>query len=289
MSHGQATFLLDRAVLRVTGAEAHKLLQGVITNNLDKAKDGAAIHAGLLTPQGKILFDFFLVAEGDGFLIEAAKDNVAELVKRLGFYKLRAQVEIAEAPEFTVAVAWGGAPNIPEGAVAFADPRLPEMGTRVLLRAGADVAALGCAEAREADYHAMRIKLGVPEGGRDYAFGDTFPHEALFDQLNGVDFKKGCFVGQEVVARMQHRGTTRKRVVPVEGDAPLKSGADIEAAGLPLGPIGSVDGAFGLALLRLDRAEEAAAQGKKLTADGVTITLHCPAFAQFDVPGAVPA
>jgi len=289
MSHCQATFLLDRAVLRVAGAEAHKLLQGVITNDLDKAKDGAAIHAGLLTPQGKILFDFFLVAEGDGFLIEAAKDKVAELVKRLGFYKLRAQVEIAEAPEFTVAVAWGGAPDVPEGALDFADPRLPEMGTRVLLPAGADIAALGCAETREGDYHAMRIKLGVPEGGRDYAFGDTFPHEALFDQLNGVDFKKGCFVGQEVVARMQHRGTTRKRVVPVEGDAPLKSGAEIDAAGLPVGPIGSVAGAFGLALLRLDRAEEAAAQGKTLTADGVTITLHRPAFAQFDVPTAVSA
>jgi len=289
MSHCQATILLDRGVLRVMGADAHKLLQGVITNNLDKAKGGAAIHAGLLTPQGKILFDFFAVAEGDGFLIEAAKDKVAELAKRLGFYKLRAQVEIAEAPEFTVAAAWGGAPDIPEGAIAFADPRLTEMGTRILLPADADVAALGCAEAQEADYHAMRIRLGLPEGGRDYALGDTFPHEALFDQLNGVDFKKGCFVGQEVVARMEHRGTTRKRVVPIEGDAPLETGVEVEAGGLPIGPIGSVDGVFGLALLRLDRAEEAAAQGKPLTAGGVTITLHRPAFAQFDVPAALPA
>jgi len=288
MSHCQATILHDRAVLRVTGAEAHKLLQGVITNSLDKAKDGAAIHAGLLTPQGKILFDFFVVADGGGFLIEVAKDNVAELAKRLGFYKLRAQVEIAEAPEFIVAAQWGDTPNIPGGAIAFTDPRLPEMGMRILLQAGADVAALGCAEAQEADYHAMRIRIGVPEGGRDYALGDTFPHEALFDQLNGVDFKKGCFVGQEVVARMQHRGTTRKRVVPVEGDAPLETGVEIEAGGLPIGPIGSVDGTFGLALLRLDRAEDAAAQGKPLTAGDVTITLHRPAFAQFDVPAAVP-
>jgi len=288
MSHCQATILLDRGVLRVMGADAHKLLQGVITNNLDKAKGGAAIHAGLLTPQGKILFDFFAVAEGDGFLIEAAKDKVAELAKRLGFYKLRAQVEIAEAPEFTVAAAWGGAPDVPEGAIAFADPRLPEMGARILLPAGVDVAALGCAAAQEADYHAMRVRLGVPEGGRDYALGDTFPHEALFDQLNGVDFKKGCFVGQEVVARMEHRGTTRKRIVPVEGDAPLETGVEVEAGGLPIGPIGSVDGTYGLALLRLDRAEEAAVQGKPLTAGGVTITLHRPAFAQFDVPTAVP-
>ena len=119
--------------------------------------------------------------------------------------------------------------------------------------------------------------------------GDTFPHEALFDQLNGVDFKKGCFVGQEVVARMEHRGTTRKRIVPVEGDAPLETGVEVEAGGLPIGPIGSVDGIYGLALLRLDRAEEAAVQGKPLTAGGVTITLHRPAFAQFDVPTALPA
>jgi folate-binding protein YgfZ len=288
MSHCQATFLLDRGVLRVTGADAHKLLQGVITNNLDKLEDGAAIHAGLLTPQGKILFDFFVVAEGDGFLIEVAKDKLPELAKRLGFYRLRAQVEIAEAPEFAVAAAWGGVPNVPEGAIAFADPRLPEMGTRILLPASADFASLGCAEAQEADYHALRIRLGVPEGGRDYAFDDTFPHEALFDQLNGVDFKKGCFVGQEVVARMQHRGTTRKRIVPIEGDAPLATGVEVEAGGLPIGPIGSVEGVHGLALLRLDRAETAAAEGKPITAGGVTITLHRPAFAQFEVPAAVP-
>jgi hypothetical protein len=135
----------------------------------------------------------------------------------------------------------------------------------------------------------MRIKLGVPESGRDYGLGDTFPHEALFDQLNGVDFKKGCFVGQEVVARMQYRGTTRKRVVPVEGDAPLQTGIEVKAGDLPIGPIGSVDGALGLALLRLDRAEEAASKDMPLMAGDVTITLHRPAFAQFEVPTALPA
>jgi folate-binding protein YgfZ len=289
MSHCQATLLLDRAVLRVAGADAQKLLQGVITNNLDKTQGGAAIHAGLLTPQGKILFDFFVVEGSDGFLIDVAKDQAAALVKRLGFYRLRAQVEISEDAPFAVVAAWGGAPRLPDGAIAFADPRLPELGIRVLLPENANVAGLGCTEATDADYHAMRIKLGVPEGGRDYAFGDTFPHEALFDQLNGVDFKKGCFVGQEVVARMEHRGTTRKRIVPVEGDAPLTSGVEVEAGGLPIGPIGSVDGVFGLALLRLDRAEDAATQGTPLTADGATVMLHRPAFAQFEVPAPLPA
>lgn len=289
MSHCRAALLSDRSVLRVTGEDAHKLLQGVITNNLDRAQSGTAIHAGLLSPQGKILFEFFVVTAGDGYFIEVVRDKAADLVKRLGFYRLRAKVEIAEAPEFSVAAAWDGEARAPAGAIAYGDPRLAELGVRLLLPSGETVAGLGCEAASEDDYHAMRIKLGVPEGGRDYDFGDAFPHDALFDQLNGVDFKKGCFVGQEVVSRMQHRGTARKRILPVEGDAPLKSGAEIEAGDLPIGPIGSVDGVFGLALVRLDRVEDAVAKGKALMAGETRITLHRPSFASFEVPMAMPA
>lgn len=286
MSHCQATRLSDRGVLRVRGTDARKFLQGVITNNLDKAEEGAAVHTGLLSPQGKILFDFFVVPHGGDILIEAAKDTLAELAKRLGFYRLRAQVEIAEAPEYDVAAVWDGTPTLPEEALAFADPRLQALGMRVLLPDGAAISRLACAEASEDAYHARRIMLGVPEGGRDYALGDTFPHEALFDQLNGVDFKKGCFVGQEVVSRMEHRGTTRKRVVPVEGDGPLLSGTEVKAGDLPLGTIGSVAGTRGLALLRLDRAADAASKGTALTAGDATITLSRPAFAGFEMPAA---
>jgi folate-binding protein YgfZ len=144
---------------------------------------------------------------------------------------------------------------------------------------------LACEDATEEDYTAFRIGLGVPEGGRDYGFGDAFPHEALFDQLNGVDFKKGCYVGQEVVSRMEHRGTARKRIVPVEGDAPLPaSGTSVEADGVPIGTLGSVSGASGLALIRLDRAEEALAGGKGLTAGGIKLALRRPAFASFKIP-----
>ncbi len=132
----------------------------------------------------------------------------------------------------------------------------------------------------------MRIKLGVPEGGRDYAFGDTFPHEALFDQLNGVDFKKGCYVGQEVVSRMEHRGLARKRIVPVEGDAaaavPWHGGRGGRRADRRRSARSS--GASGLALIRLDRAEEALAKGSALKAGEVRITLRQPAFARFSVP-----
>ena len=285
MGQCHASLLPSRAVLRIGGADARKFLQGLITNDIDKAQGGQAIHAGLLTPQGKILFDFFVVPDGDGFLLDVAQDKAAELLKRLGFYRLRAAVEIAAAPSLAVAAVWGGSPRPPEGAIAYADPRLPELGFRLLVPSGTSAAELGCEPAQEADYHAMRINLGVPEGGRDYAFGDAFPHEALFDQLNGVDFKKGCYVGQEVVSRMEHRGTARKRIVPVEGVSALPvPGTSVEAGGVPIGTLGSVSGAAGLALIRLDRAEEALAQAKALTAGGVKIALRRPAFARFAVP-----
>lgn len=291
MGHCHATLLTDRGVLRVAGADARKYLQGLITSDIGKAEGRTAIHAGLLSPQGKILFDFFVIAADGGYLIDVAQDKAAELAKRLVFYRLRAQVEIGEEPSLAVAAAWGGEPRVPPGAIAFADPRLPELGFRLLLPAGASTADLGCLSASEEDYQALRIRLGVPEGGRDYGFGDAFPHEALFDQLNGVDFAKGCYVGQEVVSRMQHRGTARKRIVPVEGAARLPaSGTSIEAGGLPIGALGSVSGASALALVRLDRAEEALARGTPLMAADVELTLRQPAFARFPVPGAeVPA
>jgi tRNA-modifying protein YgfZ len=281
MSQCNAALLSDRAVLRVSGPAAHGFLQGLITNDIDKAKPGGAIHAGLLTPQGKILFDFFVVPAADGFLLEIAKAKAGELAQRLGFYKLRAQVEIAEDPSFAVAAAWGAPPRLPDGAIAYADPRLSALGLRILLQAEADARNLGCTIAAEDEYHAHRIALGVPEGGRDYAFGDAFPHEAMFDRLAGVDFDKGCFIGQEVVSRMEHRGIARKRIVGVEGEGPLPpSGTEITAGGAPVGTLGSVSEHSGLALLRLDRAEEAKAAGLPLRAGEVTVDLRIPGWAR---------
>jgi folate-binding protein YgfZ len=290
-NHCHAALLADRMALRVRGPDAAKLLQGLITNDIAKARDGAAIHAGLLTPQGKILVDFFVVPSADGFLLEVAAGQEPDLMKRIVFYKLRAQAEIIEEPSYRVAAVWGGRPaTLPEGAILYADPRLAALGYRVLLPASISVAALGCAEASEADYHALRIRLGVPQGGLDYAYGDAFPHEALFDQLHGVDFKKGCYVGQEVVSRMEHRGTARKRVVPVEGAAALPSpGTSIEAGTTALGNLGSVSGSHGLALMRLDRAEEALKAGIPLRAGEVTVTLDRPAWATFLATQAGPA
>ena len=285
MGHCQAALLADRAVLRVTGADARKFLQGMLTNDVGKLADGQAMYAGLLAPQGKILFELFVVAAREDLLIDVAKDRLAELIKRLVFYRLRSKVEMKEEPDLAVAAVWGASPRLPDGAIAYPDPRLATLGLRVLLPGSASFSELGCARAAEADYHAMRIRLGVPEGGRDYRFGDTFPHEALFDQLNGVDFKKGCYVGQELVSRMEHRGLARKRVVPVEGKAELPpSGTEVTAGGVPIGTLGSSSGTSGLALIRLDRAEEALAKGSELKAGEVKITLRQPEFARFLVP-----
>jgi tRNA-modifying protein YgfZ len=290
MTECHVTLLTDRAVVRVAGPGAHAFLQGLVTNDIDKAKPGSAIHAGLLTPQGKILFDFFVVPAADGFLLDVPKAKAAELVQRLVFYRLRAQVEIAEEPSFAVAAAWGTSPRLPGGAIIYADPRLPGLGQRILLRAGTGAGDLGCPLANEDEYRAKRIALGVPEGGRDYAYGDTFPHEAMFDQLDGVDFKKGCFVGQEVVSRMEHRGTARKRIVGVEGEEPLPpSGTEITAGSTPIGTLGSVSGRSGLALLRLDRAEEAQATGLPLRAGEVTVALRIPALARMKSTSQVPS
>lgn len=287
MTLAKMALLPDRGVVRVAGEDASKLLQGTVTNDMDLLDKQPAIHAALLTPQGKVLFEFFVVKAADEvFLLETARDQVGSLVKRLAMYRLRARVDIADAtPGYRVFALWGDAPvsRAPTGGSVgpFDDPRLGALGLRILAEArfAADAAASsdGSGEPPEA-YHARRIGLGVPEGGKDYPFGETFPHEANLDLLNGVSFTKGCFVGQEVVSRVQHRGSARKRIVIVEGDGPLKPGAEIVAGPAAIGTIGSVAGSRALALLRLDRALEALDKGEQLTAGGSRVTMRVPDY-----------
>lgn len=285
MSKTFVAVLDDRGVVSVAGPDAGKLLQGVITNDMDLLAGQPALHAGLLTPQGKILFDFLVVKAGDGYLLDVARDQAAALARRLAMYKLRAKADIADVSgDYTVTAIWG-AGRVSEpgaGSVRFADPRLAALGWRDMLLHPEHLRGSQAFVARRepwTEYHAHRIALGVPEGGKDYAFGDTFPHEALFDQLNGVSFSKGCYVGQEVVSRMEHRGTARKRVVPVVADAPLPaSGTEVRAGDQLIGTIGSTNGGRGLALLRLDRAREMEAAGHALMAEGVAVRIALPAW-----------
>lgn len=288
MTETQMALLPDRGVVTVTGEDAEKFLQGAITNDLGLLATQPALHAGLLSPQGKILFEFFIVRSPEGFCLETAKNRAAELADRLMLYRLRAKVEIRDvSADYTVAAVWGG-DYAPRGAsrppLWFADPRLAALGHRELVTIRSDWALGGedATSATQDDYHAHRIAQGVPEGGKDYTFGDAFPHEALFDQLNGVSFTKGCYVGQEVVSRMQNRGTARKRVVPVVAEGPLPpSGASIVAGGVELGKLGSVAGERGLALLRLDRVNEFREKGETLWAGDVQVRVELPAWARF--------
>jgi len=288
MTDTRIALLPDRGVVTVMGEDAEKLLQGIITNDMALLQEQPAIHAGLLTPQGKILFEFFVVKTPGGFGLEAARNKTAELSDRLNLYKLRVKAEILDASaDYTVAAFWGGPDELRHGGkrpLWYADPRLPDIGFRELVTMRTDW-ALGGEDANTAtqhDYHAHRIALGVPEGGKDYAFGDTFPHEALFDQLHGVSFEKGCYVGQEVVSRMANRGTARKRVVPVIGETALPaSGSEIVAGGVTIGSLGSTSGTRGLALLRLDRAAEMSGSGAGLFAGEVPVRIELPSWAHF--------
>lgn len=269
-----AVFLEDRGVVQVGGEDAASFLQGVLTNDVETLGPHEARYAGLLTPQGKILFDFLVVRlpadTGAAFALDCAGSQAADLAKRLSFYKLRAKVAISdESADHGVLAYWGGEPENAPGGIVYADPRAAGLGKREILPR-AKAVAIG--EANLADYEALRISLGVPKGGVDFAYGDTFPHEADMDALHGVDFEKGCYVGQEVVSRMQHRGGPRKRVVRVRlGGAAPAPGTPVLDGELPVGTLGAAAGANALALLRLDRVEEAKAAVRALRAGGVRV------------------
>jgi folate-binding protein YgfZ len=272
-----AVLLDDRGVVRVSGEDAASFLQGVLTNDVESLGARQARYAALLTPQGKILFDFLVVRlpadSGAAFALDCSAAQAGDLAKRLGFYKLRAKVTISnESADHCVLAYWGGEPENAPGGVVYADPRSAELGHREILPRAK---AIAIGEANLSDYEALRISLGVPRGGVDFVYGDAFPHEANMDLLRGVDFEKGCYVGQEVVSRMKHRGGARKRIVRVrlDGAAP-PPGTPVMDGELPVGALGSSAGANALAMLRLDRVEEVRAAGRELSARGVGVEVE---------------
>lgn len=276
--------LTDRGVVRIDGADSEKLLQGLVTNEIEGLTIGKARFAGLLSPQGKILFDFFVVRTETGYLLDVAAGKTADLVKRLSMYKLRADVAIADvSPGFAVYAVWddgAAALTATRACVNFKDPRHPSMGIRWLMQSPPPPDAQ-VVELAHIDYDALRVRLGVPEGGKDFDFGDAYPHEADFDLFNGVSFTKGCYVGQEIVARMQNKTVVRKRVVKVSAAHPLSSGAEIRLGEIAIGRVGTIDGIHGLAMVRLDRAADAQDKNQQLKAGGTTIDIDPDALARY--------
>jgi folate-binding protein YgfZ len=289
----QAALLPDRGVVKVSGDDSRGFLNGLFTIDVGKMTPSAARFGALLTPQGKIIADFFVFEatpeDGGGFLIDCPRALADTLVEKLKFYKLRAKVTVEDLSDtLGVMAVWDGEASSEYGP-SFPDPRLAALGMRIILPPDvADEAAadLGVTLLDFEAYEAHRIALGVPRGGGDFMYGDAFPHEADMDQLGGVDFEKGCYVGQEVVSRVEHRNSARSRVVPIVYDdyAP-SSGLPVMAGEKQVGMLGSTAGGHGLALLRLDRVADALASATPLSAGGIAIRAVKPAWAKFPFPG----
>ena len=269
--------LPERCLISLAGSDARVFLQGLITADISGLPVNEATYAALLTPQGKILFDFFVIREEeDRYLIDCPCPQRDPLLKRLQFYKLRAKIDVDVDEHRKVYVVFDGdAPG------ALRDPRPADMGKRLYSRRAS-------ADGGTHEYHERRISLGFAEGGMDFESGELFPHEVNLDQIGGLSFEKGCFIGQEVVSRMEHRGTARSRILPCRAGGRLPAnGSAIIAGERAVGRVLSGAGQDVLALLRLDRLTDGAAQSLELIADGASLLARKPAWARFDVPASV--
>jgi folate-binding protein YgfZ len=280
----KAAFLPDRGVVKVSGDDARNFLNGLVTTDVTLLRPGLGRFGALLTPQGKITVDFLIIeapsGHGGGFLIDCPRALAQGLAAKLGFYKLRAKVTVENLSDgLGVLAAWDGDPPAKPD-LAFADPRNPALGWRILVpeELAQKVADLIGADLVDSTaYDAHRIASGIPRGGLDFIYGDAFPHETNMDRLHGVDFDKGCYVGQEVVSRMQHRGTARTRTVRIVlEDASPEPGTAILAGDKSVGTIGSTADHRGLALVRTDRVADALDAGTPLTSGGLALRLAEP-------------
>ncbi|MBN9485911.1 MAG: folate-binding protein YgfZ [Alphaproteobacteria bacterium] len=283
------TLLPHRGVIAVGGEDRAEFLQGLISNDTTKVAPGQAIWAALLTPQGRFLNDMFVADGGDGtLLIETERERAPALAKKLTLYKLRSKVTVEDrSSTMEVAVVFGSGVEklLPlDGAFAFVDPRLPELGVRVLTAAGQAASLLAAHGAQPAPveaYEKLRLSLGVPDGSRDLLPEKALLLESGFDELNGVDWQKGCYMGQELTARTKYRGLVKKRLFPVKIEGPLPApGAAIERDGQEVGEIRSGAGDRAIALLRLDAVRAAG----PLTSGETRIQPEVPAWMRLPEP-----
>lgn len=244
--------LPDRGVVAVEGGDRVRFLQGLVSNDVTAAAAGRAVWTALLTPQGKWLADFFVLSDGTRLLLDCERGQAADLVARLSRFRLRADVALRDLSDaLGVYAAWNGTPDASgPGAVAAPDPRLPEAGWRIL----SPVPPPGAGPADAAEYDRHRLALGLPDGSRDLEPDRTLLLEAGFDELHGVSFTKGCFLGQEMTARTKHRGLVRRRLVPVAAPGGIlpAPGAPIVAGDRDVGTMRSGRDGLGLAFVRTE-------------------------------------
>jgi folate-binding protein YgfZ len=286
MSAGRFVVLEDRGVLAVGGPDRASFLQGLVSNDTTRISTARAIYAALLTAQGKYLHDFMLAEVGETIWLDGEAARLADLKRRLSMFRLRAKATIDERPDLAVAAVFGntafGLPSEPGAAsqlgdgVAFVDPRLAELGTRVILpreQLGRVLSEAGAVEADFAEYDQLRLSLGVPDGSRDLVLDKSILLESGFDELHGVDWNKGCYIGQELTARTKYRGLIKKRLFPVRIDGPApEPGSIISADGHEAGEMRSSRDGVGLALLRL----EAVAEGRSLAVGDASVVPIAP-------------
>ncbi|HUK08008.1 MAG TPA: folate-binding protein [Stellaceae bacterium] len=299
MPQAHSSLLDPRGVLEIAGEDRHEFLQGLITNDARKLSPSRALYAAFLTPQGKYLHDFFLMEIGGSVLLDGERARLGDLLRRLSIYKLRSKVTLADASErFQVSAAFGddalalldlpaerGAARMFAGGVAYVDPRLAQLGARLLLPRSSGMAPLEALGFKRADaevYDRLRLAAGIPDGSRDLPIEKAILLEAGFDELNGIDWEKGCYMGQELTARTKYRALIKKRLLPVRIDgAPPPPGTPILLGEQEAGEIRSGSGELALALIRLEALEEAASSGAALTAGGSRVIATKPDWARF--------
>lgn len=288
--------LRQRGVLRLSGRDVRTFLQALVTRDLDYLTTAQTIYSALLTPQGKYLFDFFLAQHGGDILLDGEAARLDALIKRLNMYKLRADVTITKEDGWEISAIYNGNSGMepkagaarPFGAgVAFTDPRLLDAGARIMAPVGQANKMLsdaGFAAGDETDYEYFRLGLALPESGRDLVTDKSLMLESNLDSLNGVDFDKGCFVGQELTARTKYRALVRKRLLPVEVQGPMPEPNEPLMSGQSeIASMRSGQGDRGLALVRLDRLVEAGGLGITLTAGSAQLTPMLPSWADFEI------
>lgn len=284
-----AVKLESRALIHLGGADAETLMQGLITFDMDRLKTYGGGFGALLTPQGKVMFDFFVLPFEGGFLLDTHGDVGADLLKRMTMYKLRADVQLKDMSEELSVVSVMGTSDAMSlsnklGA-CIADPRHIGLGYRLYVpfaETDSMIDEMGAILSEQVVYTAKRIELAVPEAPMDYAYGEVFPHDINLDQINAIGFDKGCFVGQEVVSRVKHRGSARKRIVMVSSAEMLpEPGTDIQSEKKSIGRLGSVDNHNGLALVRLDKVNDALESGHFINAGSARLTPALPEWVSF--------
>ena len=289
----KAALLEPRSVLRVAGDDARPFLQGLISNDIAKVSATHAIHASLLTAQGRYLHDFFVIARDDALWLDVERARRDDLRRRLSLYRLRSKVTIEPIDDLAVVVLWPeaalarlglpperGAAAARAGGVVMVDPRLTALGARALVATTRlDEALEGFERTPPADYDRHRLALGVPDSGQDLVVEKSLLLENGFDELNGVDWQKGCYVGQELTARTKYRGLVKKRLFPVAIDGPRpEPGTPVMLGTREAGEMRSAADDIGLALLRLEMVDAAAVEGEPLTAGAARLTVQRPAW-----------